>query len=129
MAIDVSWYGNHKSIVCYTFDGEWTIEALCAAVDRAIELSATRPHRVHVLVDMRNSRTVLPSGIISHARYLNTKTPANQGHIVLLGLGDVAAQSFKLISPFMPAIRQRVRMVDSLEQAHHLLGLTQLEAI
>lgn len=84
------WYNDEQTIMRYIAEGHWTWRDYHACVRASIFSMHQHPHRVHSLIDLRESeRERMPSGLRAHANtFGKILTPALSGHAVVLGLSE-----------------------------------------
>ncbi|MEP7288985.1 MAG: hypothetical protein ABI947_24795 [Chloroflexota bacterium] len=67
MSINVAWDNDEKTVIIYTFVGQWEWIDYWTAIKDAAELLNTVTYKVDIIMDMRNART-MPEGSLSKAK-------------------------------------------------------------
>lgn len=82
------WYDESKTVMRYVAEGHWTWRDYHACVRASIFSMHQHPHKVHSLIDLRQSeRDAMPRGLVAHiSSFGKILTPALSGNAVVLGL-------------------------------------------
>ena len=115
MPIDVRWYDDEETIVCYEFTGRWTLEELYTAIDRAHELGASRDYTVDMIVDLLGSQRT-PRNVLSIVSYASRKKLLNIGAVVLLTRDRVIRSVAGVVIRLTP-LRGEYKFAATLEEA------------
>lgn len=84
MGIHITWANDEKTIICHTYDAEWTVTDYYHLIDRHVKELATVSHTVDIINDLRNVATV-PESILSAIRHAIRVAPLNEGINVMVG--------------------------------------------
>ena len=126
MGIEVSWDNEAKTIVKYVYEGRWTLQDFDNAREQAAKLEETVPHRVDVIVDVRNS-SLVPTGTISRGKQVITTTPVShpsEAMAIIVGAGPLVRSIYDVVSKVYPEIvrRRGFRFARSMEEAREIIA-------
>jgi hypothetical protein len=99
MGIKVVWDNEQNTIIRYVYEGRWGWDDLYTARAEVKTMLGSVPHKVGIIVDMRNS-SLLPSGTISRARHLATSSPtshSNEGPTIIVGANGLVRSIFDVM--------------------------------
>lgn len=116
MPITVEWDNPEKTIIRQTYTGSWTWDDLEKASDQVNALQDTVDHRVHLLADLRNGKT-LPENPIKQAANVHRNHP-NNGKVVIVGGNLVVRGLFRMIAKVYPVLGATLNFVDTFEEAY-----------
>src|SRR5258705_6013933 len=89
MAITVQWDNPEQTIIRFEYSGQWTFRDLFDAMHEARNLMDSVGHRVHGIIDMRESK-LMPNGALSLGRNVTMRKHPNQGKTVIIGANSFA---------------------------------------
>jgi hypothetical protein len=127
MPVSFVWHDPEQTIIRFHVRGQWTWEEATAAVDQAALLCAARPHQIFdslVIGADDEALGYLPEGAVTYLPTLVRRAAPNSGYMVLvLRSGNPLAKTLhKTLLVISSAYRQHVGMVDTLDEAEHLLA-------
>jgi len=117
MSVDVIWADDARTIVRYTFAGMWSWDEFYLALDHALEMENSVPHRVDVIVDLRRSERI-PSNALSHMQIIANKQPANLQLSVFITDSLFACALLRVLRPISKTVNHHYRIVPDLERAY-----------
>lgn len=126
MTVHVRWHDELERVLRYTFQNDWTSAQLLETARQAAEMiQAKSPYKVHSIVDVSQTNSV-PPDFFSHAGFLRSQGQPNSGLIVVVRSPGIFTKVLRLMLPLLPNIRNRVHMVDSIEEAERLIYVAQI---
>ena len=114
--VNVYWVDEAKTIVRYDFDGKWTWDDLYPAYNKAIEMETSVTHRVDVILDMTNSKT-LPANVLMHMKNISDKQPENIGLSIFVSDSRFINSMYKVGTRFYSKIEYYFRVAPTIEDA------------
>ena len=120
MAVNVVWDNNNYTVIRYDFEHPWKLEDYYLAADEVAAQIALVKHRVNVLMDLTQSRT-LPTQILPAAARAYKIMPHNFGVAVVAGNAYVAGM-VKLFNTAYPALGSRMIAVKTMDEARDKLA-------
>ena len=95
MSIDVQWHDDTRRAVRLTFHAGWTWQGLEAAITAADALIASVPHRVDLLIDLRQAGR-LPGDFMQAAGevFASGEARANEGRRIVIGAGPILRAAY-----------------------------------
>jgi hypothetical protein len=126
MAIQVDWDGSgrvpEKSVIYWTFDGEWTWDQFAEMDKRAYELSLEMtPTVVDVLVDMRASSRIPFSGAIGYFSRSIRRNPPNRGSVVIFGASGIVRALEPVLRRLNPGTSDGYQIIETIDEAYQFL--------
>jgi hypothetical protein len=125
MPVSVKWDNDEQTIMRWVFEGNWTWEEYYTNRDAANAQVSEKGHRVDMIVDMRNSKT-LPSGAMTHGKNaVSSATPDNLGVTVFVGVNPVLRTFYSMFSQLYSRLLSNKHldtvMVATLEEAYEII--------
>ena len=124
MPITVHWYDESQRAILYHVSGQWSWEDVSAAIDQAMTLLNSVNHKVHLLVDVRESDAVPllnPAGL-HRAAHAPTMDHPNTDLVILIGPGPLVAILYEIFQRVYRRIARRYQIVASMEEAEALMA-------
>jgi hypothetical protein len=123
--ITFSWANPEKTILLCTYNtDDWTWTDFYDAMKRQRELLDTVDHaKVHIIVDVRNSR-LLPKGgsLVSGSRSLSDQKHPRQGHTVVVGASNLISAIVNVAGKLMGEHRKEMHLAKTMEEAHETIA-------
>ena len=121
MSIHLAWDDAAKTILCHTYNGNWTVGDLYNAVDESVRLLGELDYPVDLIIDMRTSASP-PSGLMPVYQYAEQKAPPNQRLVVMVQV-DVVMDAFnRVIKTIAPTISEQRFLVNTMEEARAFIA-------
>jgi hypothetical protein len=121
MAITVRWDDAAHSRIYYVFKGNWNwdeFEVLYADVYKMLD---TVTHRVHAIVDIRESR-LLPKDTLSQMRRLSFQQHKNGGITVIITDNRFALTLFTILTGALRQAKSIFHIAHSPQEAYELIA-------
>lgn len=113
----VNWDNEIRTIIRHQLIGDWTLEEYLSSGRETQELTSSRPHQVHVIVDFSRS-TSYDTKILAAAPIFNRDFPTNQGCLVVIQCPPYIRLIFDIATHLYPRIGEKAEYVASLQEAH-----------
>lgn len=120
MAVCAYWVNEEQSIVRYEFSGKWTWEEFYPVYKQAIAMEKSVPHRVDVVVDLRNSE-VVPANALKHIRRIANAQPDNIGLTILVSTNIFILALYKIGCRIDDKVAHYFRVVSTNDEAFRLI--------
>jgi hypothetical protein len=120
MPITVKWDNAEKTIIYYTFDGAWTWDEFNAVYQEVYAMLDTVQHKVHAIVDLRNSR-LLPRDTLTQMRRLTYEQHENGGLTVFITTNAFAKTLYSILSNLYRRAREIFRLASTPQAAYNIL--------
>lgn len=127
MSVDVNWFDTAKTIVRYDFSGKWTWNEVYAAVDEAIMLENSVPHRVDVLLNLLDSGHIPPNAITHVKTIATTKMPDNVKMAVLITQNRAMQTLFNIGSRLYRKIEAQFYVATSVDTALEVIEKSRMQ--
>ena len=104
--------------------GQWSWEDVSAAVNQAVTLLDSVDHKVHLLIDVRESDAAPafdPAGL-HRAANAPTMDHRNTNLVILIGPGPFVRILYEIFQRVYRQIAQRYQIVTSMEEAEALMA-------
>lgn len=121
MPVRAYWEDETHTLVHYNFEGNWTWDELYPAYYQAIEMEKSVPHRVDVILDMRQSKKI-PSNALMHIKNISDKQPPNIGLSVLVSNSAFLASMYRIGVQFYSKIGHYFFLTTSMEEAYTMIA-------
>lgn len=123
MGIKVIWDNDEKTIIRYCYDSQWTLSDFNEAYTESRALLNTVDHKVHFIIDIRDSH-ILPNGALSRGRTITNSPHPNEGRTAIVGANAVIRAVMNLFRRIYGAKFEESKFifVDSLENARQELN-------
>ena len=127
MSIHVQWANDHKTIMLWTFKGQWTWDDFFVAQDYDTQLMSTVTHRVDIIADLRKS-PFLPGHAYHFSQFQRAlqRRPHHAGIIVIVGANLLVRMLFDSFSRIHRGF-DLVSFVGTPAQAYRYLAKRQQE--
>ncbi len=119
MPVTVDWYNPEKTILCYTFDVQWTWDDIQNVLEIAFSLIDSVDHPIHVLLDLRANTSpprISAAGLRQVAHSPATHHP-NVTRIIIIGGGPMIRVLYDIFSRIYPQAAAYYQFADTLETA------------
>lgn len=122
MAAGYAWDNPDKNIIRYILVSPWEWEQFHQVLDDTRSEIRTFPHRVDVIVDMRESHK-LPPDSMANLRLVATRRPPNAGIIVVVGANGLVLNLYKAFQKVYAVMDRRlsIHFAATLEQARDIV--------
>lgn len=121
MPVQIAWVDAEETIIRLDVEGSWALEEYLKAIQEAITMTKSKPHVVHMIADMTNSKN-FPTQVISAAKGYETRFPDNQGLFVLVKMPLYLRTMVQIAVKMYTKAMSNVHFVDTLEEAHRLIA-------
>jgi len=131
MPVRVRWYDDTQTTVLYEFSGKWTWNEFYPVYQQAYEMITSVEHIVHSISMPTDdeARGHVPVGALTHIPSIIRKTPSNGGIAAVITQGRFWRTMDGVIGKMLPAYRNNVAFVASLEEALARIAESQAEEI
>ena len=123
MAAGYAWDNPDKDVIRYILVTPWEWEQFHQVLDDTRAEIRTFPHRVDVIVDMRESHK-LPPDSMANLRLVASRRPPNAGIIVAVGAGSLVLNLYKAFQKVYAAIDRKlsIHFTATLEEAREIVA-------
>lgn len=126
MGVQVDWDSSdqnpEKSVIYWTFAGDWTWDQFAEADVRAYEMSLEMtPTVIDVLVDMRASNRIPFSGAIGYFSRSIRRSPPNRGAVLIFGAGGIVKALEPVLRRLNPGYSDGYHLVETIDDAYQFL--------
>lgn len=121
--ITALWDNPEQTVIRYHFEGAWGWKDLYAVIETAAAMMDTVEHRVCIVLDLRESRsvpTLNPSGL-RHLANAPTTNHRNMGIFVIVGANTFTRAMFDIFARLYPRAVEAYHMADSIERAYAII--------
>jgi hypothetical protein len=127
MPVTVRWYDDAHTIILYEFSGKWTWDEFYPIYEQAYEMITGIDGKVHsICMPMDDdARGHVPVGALTHIPSIIRKTPSNGGIAAVITQGRFWRTMDSMIGKMLPAYRNNVAFVKSLDEALERIGESQ----
>lgn len=126
MNIEVNWFNAEKTILTWTFNGQWDWDEYAEAQNVSNSMIASVKHTVHLLWDFRQTKD-LPEGLIFGYKKNIQHQSRQLGIIVIVGATFYITEMFGHLSSVLSEEQQRFRFRQSPEEAQYLIEMEYME--
>lgn len=123
MPVSVQWDDEAKTILRYTYQGQWTWQELYTAANEGNAMIEDLDYNVSCIIDLSSSR-ILPQNALVHGKNLNTRTPRNVEMNVVVGANalvrSVVDAFMRVYSSLMKITK--VRFAANLDEARAIIA-------
>ena len=123
MKFQVEWDNPEKTIIRVTYPEKWTWNDFFESMVEETALMRTVQHTVHLLVDLRQSKSIPVGGALTHSRNALNDLPDNWGILAVVST-NVLIQ--RLATVFRTAFTNRIGaktfVVASMDEAYRLIA-------
>jgi hypothetical protein len=127
MGITVAWDNERKTIIRYTYTGQWTWPEFYAAAEQQHCLQDEVKHRVDMIVDTL-ATSFIPDGLQWQFNRAISLSHPNTGITVIVSDRPLIKSVFYLFCKMYPTAADRYRLVETMEQAQAFLQGRQQES-
>ena len=121
MSIQVVWDNDEKTIIRYTYQGQWTWDELAAVLEEAYALLDTVDHPVDFIIDLRQS-VLLPKDALRHGERVAQAVHPNEGRSVVVGANMLVSRLADVFYKIYRRTSKQFRFVATLDEAYALLS-------
>ena len=126
MPISLNWDNENRTVLRLIFWNEWTLDEYATQFEIVVDALKTITHSVDILIDLRTDSYVPKGDSLRAFRNVMDKLPENTGVIVYVNDNPVQRHLFDKQLSFYNTVsrgrKQRVYMVETLEEAHELIN-------
>ena len=126
MTVSANWDNEQKTIIRYSFDGNWTWNEFYAAVNQSHALQDAVSHRVDIILDLGESY-VVPEGALMQFRRLAGINHANTGVRVIVSRNSTLGVLFDTFTRVYSKIAEKHYLASSMEQAYAIISQVRTE--
>ncbi len=101
MPIQVAWGNDEKTILKFTYQGNWDLRDFYQATDRSNDLLSEVAHTVALIQDVQGSK-MIPNGFMGAIGNINRKIHPNAGMVIMLGINPFARAFIELYRRVYP---------------------------
>ena len=120
-SISIKWDNPEKTILRYTFHGNWNWDDYLAELTIGRKMMAEVEHTVCILNDM-TAMGMLPPNFISTARNVITSRPKNTGLAIFLTTNTFFKAMYRVISRLLEEVPTRYVLVTTEEEAYQKIN-------
>lgn len=120
MSVTVQWDNDDKTILRYTFEGDWTWEEYFIELTQGREMMASVSHDVCVFNDMQHI-TRFPINFVSRAKGVITSRPDNTGLAIFLTTDRFFKILYNILGQIIPNVPTDYLMVATEEEGYNRL--------
>ncbi len=121
MPMSLEWANDEHNVIIATIDWPWTWDDLSDAWKSGMEKVNSVPHDVHTIVVARTTR--FPVGnILSNLTGITKHAPKNIGLAIMVTENKFQEAINNIFFKLSPGLRQKGRVVSSLEKAYELIA-------
>lgn len=120
MPISVRWDNTEKTCIYYEFIGQWSWDEFDAVYADVYEMLDTVKHKVHAIVDLRNSH-LLPQNTLTQMRRLTFQQHENGGITIFITENNFAHTLFNILTGVLREAKRIFRIVRTPEEAYQLI--------
>lgn len=121
MPIHAFWDNPEKTVVVEVVEGKWDLMDVHNLLDEVNAMFRSVPHRVDIIVDMRQTRFVPDNVIAAMSRSERFMSP-NLGIIVIVNAPLLARALINAVRMVAPGLVARSAFVNSIEDARKILS-------
>jgi hypothetical protein len=125
MGIHVEWANRERTLLIYSFSGNWDWNDYHAASEQARSMTAASAQQVDVILDFRQTNA-LPQGVMRQFSS-SFRSMAQQVHhvdrMVIVGATGLLVIISNVLRNSYPQVTAKVLEAPTLEKAYTLLGL------
>ena len=120
MPVSAYWLNDEQTIVQYDFEGRWTWDEFYPEYQKALKMERSVTHRVDVVMDFRQSKSVPPSAL-THMRKITDNQPDNIGLSVFVTTNPFFNVMYTAGVRFYPKMKDYFVIVETIEEAHEII--------
>ena len=123
MGVTVDWANDSKTILCYTFAGNWDWDAFYVCWDWVREALEASDHKISVILDFQATRHIPPNSLV-HLRSLSQNVHPNySGATAYVGVGALGALYKMVLEKVNPEVLEKFKVffVPTPEEAIRVL--------
>ncbi len=120
MPISVRWDNTEKTCIYYEFIGQWSWDEFDAVYADVYEMLDTVKHKVHAIVDLRNSH-LLPQNTLTQMRRLTFQQHHNGGITIFITENKFAHTLFNILTGVLREAKRIFRIVHTPTEAYQLI--------
>lgn len=120
MPISVRWDNTEKTCIYYEFIGQWSWDEFDAVYADVYEMLDTVNHKVHAIVDLRNSH-LLPQNTLTQMRRLTFQQHENGGITIFITENKFAHTLFNILTGVLREAKRIFRIVHAPAEAYQLI--------
>ena len=121
MPVTLSWFDDQQTILLFKFEGEWTWEEFYKLDEPTWDLIACANYRIDILMDWSQIKR-FPLGMMNALhRSGEDVTPKDEGMVVSIGGPYFIKMMYGIFRRLYPKAVTVYRLVDTLDEATHLL--------
>jgi hypothetical protein len=121
MPITVRWDDDAHTRIYYVFSASWQWDDFDIVYADVYKMLDTVNHRVHAIVDIRQSR-LLPQDTLTQMRRLTYQQHANGGITVIITDNRFAHTLYNILTGVLRQAKAIFRIAYSLEEAYELIA-------
>lgn|GEM_PF-2805133 len=121
MKIDVRWENDARTVIRYTYSGNWDWDDFYNTLERS-DKDVQQAEKFSVIVDFRDV-TRFPSDAVLHLKRAATMVNEKHEQIILITNNSSLATLFNMFIKLYSRVGKRLRLVTSDEEAYALLKL------
>jgi hypothetical protein len=122
MSITVEWDNDAKTVIRFTYVGQWDLKQFYDTTEQSNALMASVDHKVDVILDVRKS-SLIPKNFVSTMRTIRFKTHPHTGSLVLVGGNMFMRTLTNALTGFLGKSQQHpFTMTETLEEARAILA-------
>ncbi len=121
MPVQIVWDDEEKTMLRHIYQGEWTWQEFDVAVATAYTWIESVPHRVHIIVDLRQTGP-LPANVLLHIRGLADRAHPRIGKTIIVGTNAFLQRLYDVFTSVYAIPHNHVILAPTLEEAHRQLS-------
>lgn len=129
MTIEVRWLDEPEKTLFYSFQGYWTWDEFSDAINKTIAMTLDRTGALPVLIDMRDSKNMLPANLTTRAQHTSELADGHLSPVIVVGAGQVWQVFVTVMRAMGNDLAHQVQFVDSFETAYALLNPSEVHSV
>lgn len=117
MTIITSWVDSEKTIARYDFVGRWTWEEMMVAIKEMYVMLDSVPHMVDIIIDLSQSPSEPPRGMLAHLRTGTMEARANWNSGIFVGVSPFVRVLINTFRRVEPGLAKRYAVANTVDEA------------
>ena len=122
MPISTRWYDDEHRVIYQQFEGNWTWDELGHEQIQIATFAKSVPYNLVLFTDMRETNIMPKGNVLAQGKTSVARVPENVSHIVIVIQSRLIEVFAGLVFDMMPAWRNRVRFVKTLEEGQQIVA-------
>ena len=117
MTIITGWLDSEKTIARYEFVGRWTWEEMTVAIKEMYAMLDSVPHAVDIIIDLSQSPSEPPRGMLAHLRTGTMEARANWNSGIFVGVSPFVRVLINTFRRVEPGLAKRYAVANTIDEA------------